>query len=202
VEHADQALEGALDVHAHIRVKAARLAEGVGEGQDDRHPGQVRHGGTDSRDDEQVGSVLHEQAGKAMVGVVVSGPVRDHEVRTERANQADDPMAMIEPVVQFAVGDVEDLVGCPDGPRRRVGFGLASSGKVRARMAVVAGSAVGQAHEPDDGPVIAPGRELTHLAQDGGLVPAAQGAASPFRAGPHERKVPGERTSFPINGLT
>ena len=156
VQHGDQAVELGVDVHDDVRLEPAGPGEGVGEVEDHRAGGEVRDVGADGGHGQQVGRVLDQQAGEAMVGVVVGRPVRDDQVRPEGPDQADHLAAVVQPVVELAVGMVEDLVRGADD--RGGGLRLAASPtrQLGPGHRVVAGPPVGQAHQPDDVARVAP----------------------------------------------
>ncbi len=54
---------------------------------------------------------MNEQAREPVVGMIVGRSVGDDQIGLKAANEADDPVAVLQTVVEFAIGDVEDLVG-------------------------------------------------------------------------------------------
>ena len=82
-----------------------------------------------------------------MVGVVICRAMGNDQVWPEAADQADHPTAIFKAVIQLAVGWIEDLVGSADDGGRSVGLAPAALGQCRSVLRLMAGLAVGQAHQ-------------------------------------------------------
>jgi len=137
---------------------------------------------------DQIGGVLHELAGIAMVRMIVVGPGRKDQVGLPLANLADDLLADLQRGHQFGVVVVEHLVFGDAQPAGRLfGLGPATIGQHAAALRVVPGVAVRD-------------REELHLVAHGGIErrraahfdvavvrvrPNAQNAQGPDRLGLH-----------------
>ncbi len=103
--------------------------------------------GTEARDDDHERGVLDEDGGIAMIGMVVVGPVRDHDVGLPLADLAGDRSPILEGGQQLAVVDVEHFRGDAEDLRALLDLGRAAAGEHRSRDLVVPNVAVRDAHE-------------------------------------------------------
>jgi hypothetical protein len=122
-------LEPVLEVHEH-RILAQR--------------GRV---GRDIRDDHHVSGVLHQDAGVAMIRVIVIRPRRQHEISVPLAYLTNDLQTHIEGRQQLAVVVVEDDILDADPPSRFLCLGAPPSGQRAAALRLMTGVAVGDGHE-------------------------------------------------------
>ena len=124
-----------------------------------RHRGHV---GAKERDGDHKGGVLHEDAGVAVVGVVVVGAGAEDEVGVPRADEAREGAAVFEGGLEFAVVIVEHHTLDTEEAVGRIDFGFAANREGAAGFAPVADVAVGYGDEQ-------------HVVASGG--PAGGGAA-------------------------
>lgn len=157
VEHSDQAVEFAFDVDGDVGLEGAGLLESVGEVEDHGAVGEVRCLRADGGHGEQVRGVLDEQSREPVVRVIIGRAVGDDQVGLKAANEPDHPVTVLQAIVEFTVGDVENLVGRADGRGGGIRLGSSPLGEDWPVYRLMAGPAVGQAHEPD---VMAEGRPL------------------------------------------
>ena len=71
---------------------------------------RCRHFGHDRRHRHHVGGILDCQAHRAVIGMVITGAMRKHEVGSELSNLADDSSTHVERRLQFAVRKIPHFV--------------------------------------------------------------------------------------------
>jgi hypothetical protein len=112
----DDVVQDRADVDGDRRRERIRLLKLVRQIGDHGIGAQGRRLGGQRRHHHHVSRVLHELAGVAMIGMVIVGPVREHEVGLIKADEADDGQAVGAARLEQAVVVVEDAVrGADDG---------------------------------------------------------------------------------------
>ena len=157
VQHVDLLLDHIVNRHRHVRGERLRLLKAVFEIHEHRILSQSRRVRCDVRDDHHVGGVLHEDAGVAMIRMIVVRPRREDEVRVPLPNLPDDLLAHRERRQQLAVVIVEDDVLDADSATGFARFGATPRGERAAAFGLMAGVAVGHRHESH---AVAEGRVL------------------------------------------
>ena len=127
----------------NVRLKRVRFLKAVGIIQKHRIGLEVGHVGAEERNGHHVRGVLHENAGVAMVGMIVIRSRTHDDVRSPFANQAGEGAAILDGRQQFAIMNVQHLGDDSQPLVSGVDFGFAPHGQRPARVAPVADVAVG-----------------------------------------------------------
>ena len=150
----------AIDVDNDVRREGIGLLEVVGIVEKNGVFGEGRGAGNDVGNDDHVGGVLDEDAGVAVVGMIVVGAVGDDDVGFPFADGADDLAANIEGGDEFAVVVVENLILFDAEPFEGfLSFEVAAFGEGATAHFVMTGITVSDGQEFYD---------VTHLGEESG----------------------------------
>ena len=150
VHHLQLLFQHIVDGNHGVHTERTWLLEGVIAAGEDGILVWNRRVGAAQRNFHEIGGVLHQLAGRAMVGMIVARTVGDDDVRLERADDANDAMAVLKRGDQFAVRYVKYLVFSESRNLLRfLGFRIAACRQSFACHALMAFVAVAAGHEFD-----------------------------------------------------
>ena len=148
VEAVHLLLKGVGDIDDDVGPEGVRALEVVREIEENRVAAQRRSVADDVGYLNHVGRVLDEDAGVAMVGMVVVGAMSDDHISLPLADGADDLAANVEGRREFPVVILHHLVlGDAEAAGGLLRFGATAVGQDLAAHFVVAGIAIGDADE-------------------------------------------------------
>ena len=116
-------LPNVVDIHRDIGGEGNRQTERILQVEERRILPQRRRFRADMRHHDQVGRILHQLPGVAMVRMIIPGTVRDHGVRFPGPDLPDDLMACSDGWKQLPIGIVQNLFRSnPQPPGRFLRF--------------------------------------------------------------------------------
>ncbi len=149
-------LDHRVDGHRDVRLERIGFLERVGVKEEHRIAFERRHVGTEIGHCHHVRRVLDEDAGVAMIGVVIVGPMTHDDVGIPFPDQAGDSAAILQGRQQLAVVNVQDFRGDAQEACGGLDLGLAAARQGAAGVAPVADVAVGHGDELDVVPLRPP----------------------------------------------
>lgn len=143
VEGVELFLDDRVDGDGDVRLEGVGFLEGIRVVEEDGIVLEIGHVRAKEGDGDHVGGVLDEDAGVAVVGMIVVGARGDDHVGFPFTDEPGDEPAVLEGGQQLAVVDVEDLGGDAQDLVGLLGLGFAAVGQGSPGLPPVADVAVG-----------------------------------------------------------